>query len=205
MRQYVGAAAAIYDALDRDELAWVGLADRRAGIADDVVIGSRDRVVSHQFKTSKFAGRFRLKTLFLGANGLFRPLVQAWEHLSADFTAAFVELRLVTTDYPSTEDSLVEGAESHSAAFLHDLEARQQVDLAGFRVSKWASWIDYLEAKSGLSKEAFETFLPGLRIYWGPRADFLHLYRLTPLPGWSRRARPSSSPSKRRDRPRLIC
>ncbi|NKL76337.1 ATP-binding protein [Rhizobium leguminosarum] len=180
VRQYQAAAAAIYDALDRDELIWVGLADRRAGIADDVVLGFRDRVVGHQFKTSKFAGRFLLKTLFFGAGGLFGPLVQAWKQLSTDFPTQFVELRLVTTDYPSNDDALIDGAEGHSAAFLRDLDVRQQHDLAGLRASKWALWIDHLEAKSGLSKEAFEAFLTGLRVFWGPRADFLHVYRLTP-------------------------
>lgn len=180
VRQYQAAAAAIWDALDRDELVWVGLADRRAGIADDVVLGFRDRVVGHQFKTSKYAGTFTLRTLFLGSDGLFEPLVQSWLQLAEDFPDETVELRLVTSDYPSKNDALIEGGEGHTAAFLRDLEEQQQGDLATLRASKWKPWVDELEAKSGLSTEAFDAFLTGLRLFWGPRADFLHAYRLSP-------------------------
>jgi len=58
--QYRLSAAAIYAALDQGELEWIGLADRSAGIADDVVLGFPRRVVGHQFKMSRFAGPFRL-------------------------------------------------------------------------------------------------------------------------------------------------
>ncbi|HEV2272481.1 MAG TPA: hypothetical protein VGR92_23750, partial [Steroidobacteraceae bacterium] len=44
-RQYQSAAAAIYAALDRGDLLWVGLADRTAGIADDVVLGFPGRLI----------------------------------------------------------------------------------------------------------------------------------------------------------------
>ncbi len=74
-RQYQSAAAAIYAALDRGELLWVGLADRAAGIADDVVLGFPGRVVGHQFKTSQFPGKFTLQTLLMGAGGLLKPLL----------------------------------------------------------------------------------------------------------------------------------
>jgi len=180
VRQYQAAAAIIWDALDRDELVWVGLADRRAGIADDVVLGFRGRVVGHQFKTSKYAGTFTLRTLFLGAGGLFEALIQSWRQLTEDFPEETVEVRLVTSDYPSKNDALVGGKEGHTAAFLRDLEQQQEGDLAGLRSSKWKPWFDELEAKSGLTTEAFDAFLTGLRLFWGPRADFLHAYRLTP-------------------------
>lgn len=54
--QYERAGAAIYAALERDELPWIGVADRNAGIADDLVLGFDGVVVGHQFKTSKFPG-----------------------------------------------------------------------------------------------------------------------------------------------------
>src|SRR5438094_10612575 len=73
-RQYQSSAAAIYAPLDRGDLEWVGLADRAAGVADDLVLGLTDRVVGHQFKTSQFPGRFRLATLLMGAGGLLKPL-----------------------------------------------------------------------------------------------------------------------------------
>lgn len=69
-RQYSAAAAAIYHGIDRGDLRWVGLADRCAGIADDVVLGYDGNVVGHQFKTSQASGTFRIRTLLTGANGL---------------------------------------------------------------------------------------------------------------------------------------
>ena len=75
VRQYKSAAAAIYASLRRDDLIWVGLADRGAGVADDVVLGLPGLIVGHQFKTSKYPGPFRLQTLLLGADGLLQPLV----------------------------------------------------------------------------------------------------------------------------------
>ncbi|WP_102630182.1 hypothetical protein [Burkholderia pseudomallei] len=83
VRQYESAAAAIYAALERDELIWVGLADRNAGVADDVVLCLKSGIVAHQFKTSRYAQPFRLETLLLGADGLLQPLVLAWQVLMA--------------------------------------------------------------------------------------------------------------------------
>ena len=61
--QYERAGAAIYAALERDELLWIGVADRNAGIADDLVLGFGGLVVGHQFKTSKFPTTFTSRTL----------------------------------------------------------------------------------------------------------------------------------------------
>ena len=44
--QYERAGAAIYAALERDELLWIGVADRNAGIADDLVLGFDGLVLS---------------------------------------------------------------------------------------------------------------------------------------------------------------
>ena len=79
--QYERAGAAIYAALERDQLLWIGVADRNAGIADDLVLGFDGLVVGHQFKTSKFPSTFTVETLFTGANGLLKPLVHAWQCL----------------------------------------------------------------------------------------------------------------------------
>ncbi len=180
-RQYQAAAAAIWDALNRDELVWLGVADRRAGVADDIVLGLQGRVVGHQFKTSKFPELFRLETLLLGKDGLFEPLVQSWKQLSADFPDDDVEVRLVTTDNPSPHDKLIVGREGHSAAFLQDLGSHQdETSLAELRASRWKPWIDRLESKSGLDTPIFNRFLLSLNVIYGPRADFVHAYRLTP-------------------------
>ncbi|CAN7588263.1 hypothetical protein [Variovorax paradoxus] len=76
--QYGKAGAAIYSELERGEMQWVGLADRKAGIADDLVLGFDGLVVGHQFKTSKFPAPFTVTTLLTGADGLLKPLIHAW-------------------------------------------------------------------------------------------------------------------------------
>ncbi len=180
--QYGLSAAAIYDALRNDELEWVGLADRSAGIADDVVLGFPTRVVGHQFKMSKFADQFRLNTLLNGADGLLQPLSVAWQTLKRCHPGKSIEIRLVTNDYPSKKenDRLTSDKGSHSAAFLSEFGAMPKCSLAEWRASKWQPFIDELCKASGLSEPDFDEFLQSLTIVYGPAADFVQTHRLTP-------------------------
>lgn len=179
-RQYLSAAAAIYAALDRGDLLWVGLADRRAGIADDVVLGLRDRIVGHQFKTAKFPGKFLLRTLLLGANGLLKPLAGAWQLLRAANPGEIIEIRLVTNDIPSTDDALGMGDKGHSAEFLSEFEQHLDRSLEDWRATRWQPFIDALCQASGLDESAFGQFLRGFRLLHGSAADFVQLHRLSP-------------------------
>lgn len=181
VRQYQSAAAAIYAALVRDDLIWVGLADRDAGAADDVVLGLPGRVVGHQFKASKFSQPFRLKTLLIGTDGLLPPLAFAWQRLKNSFPDEAVEIRLVTNDYPSASDSLIqEATDGHSAAFLREVDLNPNRTLADWRSSRWQPFIDNLAKSSGLGDQEFEEFFVGLRVLFGPAADFVQTHRLTP-------------------------
>ncbi len=179
VRQYQSAAAAIYAALVCDDLIWVGLADRDAGIADDVVLGLPGRVVGHQFKISKFPQPFRLQTLFIGADGLLSPLASAWQRLKRSFPDDVVEIRLVTNDYPSTSDSLIQETDGHSAAFLNEFELNPNRRLTDWRSSRWQPFIDVLANSSGLGDQEFEEFFVGLRLLCGPAADFVQAHRLS--------------------------
>lgn len=76
-RQCASAAAAIYYGLQTRQLRWVGVADRCAGVADDVVLGFDDEVIGHQFKSSRHPNPFRIATLLTGGSGLLPGLVQA--------------------------------------------------------------------------------------------------------------------------------
>lgn len=179
VRQYESAAAAIYAALERDELIWVGLADRNAGVADDVVLCLKSGIVAHQFKTSRYAQPFRLETLLLGADGLLQPLVLAWQALHRAFPNERVEIRLVTNDYPSSADVL-DGESGHSASFLQEFELHPGRTLADWRAGKWQPFVDRLAHRSGVDDAVFEQFLQALRILWGPAADFAQAHRLSP-------------------------
>ncbi|MHB1514481.1 MAG: hypothetical protein ACYCVY_02010 [Acidiferrobacteraceae bacterium] len=139
-RQYQSAAAAIYAALERGDLAWVGLvADRAAGIADDLVLGLSGRVIGYQLKTSQYSEQFRLSPLLVGKNGLLRPLADAWQRLKSTNPNEKIEIHLVTNDFPSTNDNL-DGA-GHSTAFLAEFERSPDLALAEWRATKWRSFI----------------------------------------------------------------
>lgn len=177
--QYRSAAAAIYASLQRDDLIWVGLADRGAGVADDVVLGLHGLIVGHQFKTSRYPESFLLKTLLLGADGLLQPLVSAWQRLRIPFPDNAIEIKLVTNDYPSKSDKLTQQVDGHSAAFLQDFALFPNRTLADWRSSRWQPFVDVLASSSGLDDHDFEHFFSDLRILWGPSADFVQIHRLS--------------------------
>jgi hypothetical protein len=172
-------AAAIYAALGKDELEWVGLADRGAGIADDVVLGLPARVVGHQFKMSRFPSPFRVESFLMGADGLLKPLAAAWQVLWHSHPGKTIEIRLVTNDYPSTTDKLSDDSGSHSAAFLVEFEANPRRSLAEWRASEWQTVVNKLFEASGLSEQESDQFLQSLRTLYGSAADFIQAHHLT--------------------------
>lgn len=176
--QYERASAAIYAALERDELRWVGLADRDAGVADDLVLGFDNIVVGHQFKTSKFATAFTVETLLTGASGLLKPLIHAWQCLQKKNPDHVVQIRLVLNDYPSTTDKPGLGSQPHSAAFLDEFAQHPGRPLSEWRMSTWGRLIGHLSEQSDLADEAFERFLQSLRVLHGARADFAQWHKL---------------------------
>ncbi len=177
-QQYSLSGAAIYDALEQGDLEWVGLADRTAGIADDLVLGYPAKVVGHQFKTSQFPRPFHLRTLLMGANGLLQPLVVSWQVLRRVHPGKMIEIRFVTNDFPSTTDKLIEGNGTHSAAFIADFAAHPACPIADLRASRWKPLIDELCVASGLGEHNFGQFLQSLRILHGSAADFVQVHHL---------------------------
>lgn len=176
--QYERAGAAIYAALERDELLWIGVADRNAGIADDLVLGFNGLVVGHQFKTSRFPGTFTVETLLTGANGLLKPLVHAWQCLRKDNPGGRVEIRLVVNDVPSISDKPGDGMPPHSAAFLEEFQQHPNRPLAEWCTPEWGRLIDHLRRESGLGADDFAMFLHSLRVVCGAAADFIQSHKL---------------------------
>lgn len=179
MGQYARAAAAIYAELERGQLQWIGVADRSAGIADDLVLGFDGLVVGHQFKTSRFPGTFTVETLFTGAEGLLNPLVNAWRSLRAADPGFRVEIRLVINDYPSIRDSPGSAAPAHSSAFLVEFERFPDRLLADWRASNWGGLVETLRQASGLDDDDFELFLHALRVLHGAESDFVQFHKLS--------------------------
>lgn len=179
MGQYDKAGAAIYAELERGQLLWIGVADRSAGIADDLVLGFDGLVVGHQFKTASFPGTFRIETLFMGANGLLKPLVNAWQSLRRANPGLRVEVRLVVNDYPSKNDNPGDVTPAHSAAFLSDFEHFHDRSLQAWRASSWSRLINFLHQASGLDEDDFERFMLALLVLHGPAADFVQFHKLS--------------------------
>lgn len=179
MGQYERAGAAIYAELERGQLLWIGVADRSAGIVDDLVLGFDGLVVGHQFKTAKFPGTFTVVTLFTGSDGLLQPLVSAWNCLRKAAPGCRVEIRLVVNDYPSTNDKPGDAAPAHSAAFLDEFERFPDRSLQEWRTSSWGRLIELLCKASGLDDDNFERFLHALRVLHGTAADFVQFHKLS--------------------------
>lgn len=177
--QYRAAAAAIYASLDQGDLHWVEVASRPAGIADDLVLGFECRIVGHQFKTAQTPGRFRVRTLLMGADGLLAPLASGWKGLRTVNPGATVEIRLVTNEVPAGNDSIIAGtAGTSSESFLNELRVHRSRSLVGWHATPWAGFIGELHRASGLTEPEFEAFLQGFQLLSGPEADFIQLHRL---------------------------
>jgi len=98
-RQYAASAPLVFAGLMADELAWVGVADRNAGILDDLVLGLNGRVVGHQFKSSQLPQSFTIEGLLLGADDLLRKIAASWRLLYAEFKRDEIEIRLIAVNH----------------------------------------------------------------------------------------------------------
>lgn len=177
-RQYDAAAAAIYHGLDRGDLRWVGLADRCAGIADDVVLGYDGDVVGHQFKTSRDPGTFRIRTLLTGASGLLPGLVVAWDELRGSCPGQNVRIRVVVSDTPSDNDDVGGGAGS-TRQFVSHWQLHPSWSMAEWRTSPWWPIVEHLWTASNLAEPEFEGFFRRLELIHGDQADFATRYGIT--------------------------
>jgi hypothetical protein len=177
-RQYEAAAAAIYHGLDRGDLRWVGLADRCAGIADDVVLGYDTEVVGHQFKTSRDPGTFRIRTLLTGASGLLPGLVAAWNELRGTCPGQNVRIRVVVSDTPSDNDD-VGGESGTTRQFVAHWHLHPSRSLAEWTASPWWPIIEHFWTESGLAEPDFEGFFRHLELVHGHQPDFATRYGIT--------------------------
>jgi hypothetical protein len=125
--QYELAARLIYESIAAGNLKWVGLADRRAGHFDDVVLGLSNRVVAYQLKSKRDPEAFSIRTLLLGAENWLGRLIASWRKLSGQYPGTQIAVTFATDDYPRTSDSVL-GATNYgtsSAAFVRVHKLRQ--------------------------------------------------------------------------------
>ena len=157
--QYDLGARLIYDVLAAGRLRWVGLADRNAGVFDDIVLGLHDRIAAYQVKTSRDPEPFTIKTVLLGAPNIWKAMLNNRRKLTAQFPGVLVETIYACDDYPRPNNDLGNAHTSvSSAAYLRAHEAnRLRWTLEDWRASPFAGLIGELQEASGLDDDAFLT------------------------------------------------
>ncbi|HET7562815.1 MAG TPA: hypothetical protein VFJ87_10615 [Rhodanobacteraceae bacterium] len=158
----------------------MGLADRCAGIADDVVLGYDDEVVGHQFKTARNPSAFRISSLLTGSDGLLSGLVLAWQQLRESCPGQTVRIRVVVSDIPSENDRLTDDGGT-TRQFVEDWRAHPSWTLAEWKVSRWGSFVEHLLGKSSLDDAGFEEFLRHFELVHGGDPDFATRFGITDL------------------------
>jgi len=154
--QYALGAKVIYEELAAGRLLWFGVADRRAGSFDDIVLGLSDRIVAYQVKSSRDPKPFSLETLLLGADNLLGRMIEARRRIAKDSTSANIETVYVCDDYPRTNDQLGR-SDLTSAAYLRAHEAhRRSWGIVEWRNSLYGSFINAIQQRSGLNDADFE-------------------------------------------------
>lgn len=164
-------ARLIYQAILDRKLEWVGLADRAAGIVDDLVLGTRERILAHQFKKSENPRPVGITALLLGQENMISKLGSAYLLLKKQFGDKRVKLRFLSNHYPSTNDRLVAGApKSSTAEFLAAWHSNPQWRLTDWQRSKWAKVVTDLVSASGLSEAQFDEFWVSFELVLGTAA-----------------------------------
>jgi hypothetical protein len=164
-------ARLIYEAIADRSLRWIGLADRSAGVADDLVLGLADVIVAHQFKRSERPTGIGLTAVLLGTGRRIADLAASYRVLRCQFPGVSVRLRYLTNDYASTSDRLIEGDSASSTAdFLAERAERPGRTLVEWRTSRWRPLIDKLVYASGLGDADFEHFWLNFDLTMGSHA-----------------------------------
>lgn len=173
-RQDQFSAERIYSLLLDKSLTWVGLADRDAGVCDDLVIGLSDKVVAYQVKSSKEPKGIGITALLLGAREEIKRLGETFSILGKQFPGEDLRLIYVLDDFPSQNDQLVKGQKGTTTAkFLNDWHNNRSRSLAEWRSTLWAPLINDLVSRSGLDDTSFLEFFRAFEYVAGDRADQL--------------------------------
>jgi len=172
--QYDLGAGLIYEALAAGQLMWVGVAHRGAGKFDDLVLGLRDRTVAHQVKTSRDPEPFSIRTLLLGASGLFGRMLEARRKLLTEHPGAVLETVYACEDYPRNDDRVGGEGSPSSAEFLR-AHGRHRLSwaLEDWRRSAFADLIADLQRSSQLNDHEFEAAWRHARFITAGQSHFL--------------------------------
>ncbi len=162
----------LHEALRNRSLRWVGLADRKAGVADDLVLGLEGTIVGHQFKNSATPEPIGLIGSLLGKASYIADLAQSFMTLQMQFPGSPIVIRFLSVDPPSINDRLIKGSTlSTTKAFIDEKQINRNRTLAEWRSTKWAPVINQLVLATGLTDHAFETFWKNFDLILGEEAS----------------------------------
>jgi hypothetical protein len=171
LHQDRASARLVYAALLDRSLRWIGLADRGAGVADDLVLGLGEEIFANQFKRRQRPGAIGLEALLLGTAKEITRLAASHRALRDQFPGLQVRLRYITNDFPATRHRLIRGdSDSSTAVFLEACDAHPGRSLKEWRATKWGPVFDRLCAASGLADRDFERFWRDLDLVMGSDA-----------------------------------
>ena len=169
--QYRIASTLVVRALHRGELAWIRIADPKAGRVDDFQIASKTRLDAYQVKWSQHPGSItfsNIVTASADAPPLIAQLADGWKTLKQQHPRLRVVVHLITNEIASTALNAVlpvgdpPPGPRHFAAFIAQEwnPARSSTSMSIWTPT--ASWLptwDALIVASGLIKDDFMTFV----------------------------------------------
>lgn len=150
--QYDIAAAMIYEHIARGNLIEIGVADRTAGQFDDLVLILRDRCICIQVKTSQSPASFSLKTLMLGASGLWRAILESRGSVARLGDGGLLSV-YICDDRPSTRDDL--GGGTTSALLELHAEHGATWGWTEWSETPFVEFLRELQTQGGLSDDEF--------------------------------------------------
>lgn len=161
-------ARLIYAALLDQSLDWIGLADRRAGKFDDLVLGLKTEVIGHQFKKSGAPTPKGITALLLGKDSAISELAVSFIELHEQFPEHRLRLRYYDNSPPTSSDRLIPGNElSSTAAFLAEVQRNPSRPLQEWARTPWTSIMNRLLVASQLCEEDFNAFWSSLELMLG--------------------------------------
>ena len=139
---------------------------------DDLVIGIAGKVIGHQYKSSGKPKPVSVTGLLLGSDKVIADCAASFAMLESEFPDLFVQLRYVSSHYPTTSDRGKFGVpERDSADFFRDKARHPDRSLADWRSSEWKPLIEALLQASGLTEPDFERFFGRLEFALGASAN----------------------------------
>ncbi len=111
-------AAIVLERLRKPDVLWIRVAGPHATTADDLQIGTKNRVDAYQVRWSEWADNLTIEQLTEPDSGVLKQLANRWKRLKEQYKLPVI-VHLVTNDHPSSKKLAEDGKNDfHLAKFL---------------------------------------------------------------------------------------